>query len=627
MLLCAAIAPGVAMADETAPAAEDQAAIAQLVGDTTADAANDTTDADASDGTSAVEDALNDSADTDERLQASSDETTPTAVADKSALNALIDATRDDDLKPLASGYRADDSGTAPYDSWKANADDLDKLHAAREAAQAVAADDQADADQVSDAADALRSAFESVRFIYHYTGITGTNGARIFDDKGDLIQAHGAGIVKAKTSTLAEADRALDANGDGYVYIWCGEDKTDRLVAHGVRIYYSDDLLNWTDKGLGFQTYLGDADLKDKLAGGDEVYRKYYNVDNIAQDPDYTNIYGEDFSTFAHDASNYNISSPQEALDKLLWDLKALYGDGSDATKTSCVFERPKMAYNEHTGRWVIWFHADGPQYGNEDTATYSKAKAGVAVSVTGDPAGPYKYLGSFRMSPGSNTSNPGMARDMNLYVDEGKDENGDGADDAYLIYASNENRDLTISLLDPTYTKLVVPVAEQRQGTSVKDGDTYNIIATNSKESPAPVKWDGHYYFIYSHTTGWAPNENEYTKSEGDNIMGPYHEVGTPFVDGDGYEQSHTNSFYTQSSSIIPVDAEKGLFIYWGDRWFNPDTGNDISQSRYVMTPPCSSSTANCACCPPPTGPSTSSTSTRPSTSSPNCPPPPAP
>ena len=33
--------------------------------------------------------------------------------------------------------------------------------------------------------------------------------------------------------------------------------------------------------------------------------------------------------------------------------------------------------------------------------------------------------------------------------------------------------------------------------------------------------------------------------------------------------------------------MDAAKGMFIYWGDRWFNPDTGNDISQSRYVMTP----------------------------------------
>lgn len=568
-----------------------------------AESAQSTTDADGTqDGTEQAKKALDASADTADKLATdgsakndatdAGDAAAPTAQADapttdKTALKTLLGKTTEKDLKPLASGYRSDDSGTAPYDTWKANPDDLKALDEARDAAQKVVDDADATADDVTKAADALQTAFKAVRFIYHYTGITGTNGARMFDDKGDLIQAHGAGIVKAKTSTLAKEDQKLDANGDGYVYIWCGEDKTDRLVAHGVRIYYSDDLLNWTDKGLGFQTYLGDADLKNKLAGGDKVYQKYYNVENIAKDPDYTNIYGKDFSTFANDASNYNISSPQDALDKLLWDLKALYGDGSNPTKTSCVFERPKMAYNASTKRWVIWFHADGPKYGNEDTATYSKAKAGVAVSTTSNPAGPYKYLGSFRMSPGNNTSNPGMARDMNLYIDQGKDENDDGVDDAYLIYASNENRDLTISLLDSTYTKLAKPVAEQKQGTSVKDGDTYAIIATNSKESPAPVKWKGHYYFIYSHTTGWAPNENEYTKSEGDNIMGPYHEIGTPFVDGDGYEQSHTNSFYTQSSSIIPVDEKKGLFIYWGDRWFNPDTGNDISQSRYVMTP----------------------------------------
>ena len=80
-------------------------------------------------------------------------------------------------------------------------------------------------------AAQDLQAAFDAVRFIYHYTGITGTNGMRMYDNNGNLIQAHGAGIVKAKTSTLAEADRALDENGDGTVYIWCGEDKTDRLV------------------------------------------------------------------------------------------------------------------------------------------------------------------------------------------------------------------------------------------------------------------------------------------------------------------------------------------------------------------------------------------------------------
>lgn len=513
---------------------------------------------------------------------------TATVLADgaRTALEQILSDTEEDDLTPLASGYRADDSGTAPYDSVKPNDDDLKDLQSARDAAQKLLDADDSTDDELTAAGEAVQTAFDAVRFIYHYTGFTGTNGARMFDNNGNLIQAHGAGFVHAKVSTIAKEDRSLDENGDGYIYIWCGEDKTDRLVAHGVRIYYSDDLYNWVDKGLGFQTYLGDADLEDKMNGADPVYQQYYNVDNISTDPDYTNIYGEDFSVFADDASNYNIDSAQDALDKLLWDLKALYGDGSDATKTSCVFERPKMAYNEATGRWVIWFHADGPQYGNEDTATYSKAKAGVAISTTSDPAGPYKYLGSFRLNTGDNTGNPGMARDMNLYIDD-KDANNDGVNDAYLIYASDENTDMTISLLDKTYTKLAKPISEESRGTDVANGDTYNTVSWDSRESPAPVKWNGHYYIIYSHTTGWAPNQNEVMVSEGDNILGPYTNEGSPFVAGDGVEQDPSDSFYTQSSSIIPVDESKGLYIYFGDRWFNPDTGNDISQSRYVMTP----------------------------------------
>lgn len=502
-------------------------------------------------------------------------------------LQAILDSTRVQDLKPLASGFQAGDGGTAPYDGVTPQAEDLALLDKARKTAQQILDTPSSSQIDREKAGRDLQNAFQKVRFIYHYTGITGTNGARIFDTKGDLIQAHGAGIQRVKISLLPDADQGLDANGDGYIYILCGEDKTDRLIARGVRIYYSDDLYNWVDKGLGFQTYRGDADLTAKLAGTDPTYHQYYTVENLRSDPDYTNIYGKDFGTFARDRSNANISSPEEALNYLLWDLKALKGDGSDPSKSSCVFERPKMAYNPATGRWVIWFHADGPVFDNENTDTYSKAKAGVAISEGSDPAGPYKYLGSFRMSPGTNSGNPGMARDMNLYVDSGKDLNQDGVDDAYLIYASNENRDLTISLLDRTYTKLVTPTGQQKLGVNVAAGDTYNIAASNSKESPAPFKWNGRYYIIYSGTTGWAPNENKYAVSQSDNILGPYQEIGTPFIKGNQANQSPSNSFVTQSSTVVPYDPDHGVFLYWGDRWFNPDKGNDISQSRYVMTP----------------------------------------
>ena len=62
----------------------------------------------------------------------------------------------------------------------------------------------------------------------------------------------------------------------------------------------------------------------------------------------------------------------------------------------------------------------------------------------------------------------------------------------------------------------------------------------------------------------------------------MGPWTTVGDPCI---GAESSTT--FRTQSTCVFPVDAEKGQFIYMGDRWSNPDTGNALRDSRYVWLP----------------------------------------
>ncbi len=60
-------------------------------------------------------------------------------------------------------------------------------------------------------------------------------------------------------------------------------------------------------------------------------------------------------------------------------------------STKNNCVMERPKMLYNDKTGKYVIWFHADGRYPGSD--ADYGKAKAGIAVSDS--PTGPFKLFG----------------------------------------------------------------------------------------------------------------------------------------------------------------------------------------------------------------------------------------
>lgn len=56
---------------------------------------------------------------------------------------------------------------------------------------------------------------------------------------------------------------------------------------------------------------------------------------------------------------------------------------------------ERPKVIYNERTGKLVMWFHLELKGKG------YAAARTGVAVSDK--VAGPYKYLRSYRPNEGS--------------------------------------------------------------------------------------------------------------------------------------------------------------------------------------------------------------------------------
>ena len=85
------------------------------------------------------------------------------------------------------------------------------------------------------------------------------------------------------------------------------------------------------------------------------------------------------------------------------------------------------------------MWMHVDSIDYG--------AAKLGVAVSDT--PAGPFKFLKSFRPNNGQES------RDMTIFVDEvgrpSKKNKGkvEGKGDAYVAYSSEMNKVLHISRL----------------------------------------------------------------------------------------------------------------------------------------------------------------------------------
>jgi len=265
---------------------------------------------------------------------------------------------------------------------------------------------------------------------------------------------------------------------------------------------------------------------------------------------------------------------------------LKVSDDENSDIAK-GCILERPKVIYNENTGKFVMWFHLELKGQG------YDAARSGVAVSDK--PEGPFTFISSFRPDAGfwpinvqefhklpvadsikehycggkgclpahPDTLNilgrdfkgGQMARDMNLFVDDDSK--------AYLIYSSEENSTIHISQLSDDYLSC--------------SGKYARFFSERYMEAPVIFKTSsGRYYFMGSDCTGWAPNAARSATS--DNIWGPWTELGNPCIGADSI-----TTFRSQSTCIFPVQGKKDKFIYMGDRW-NPENAID---GRYVWLP----------------------------------------
>ncbi|CAN8251454.1 unnamed protein product [Cochlearia groenlandica] len=205
-----------------------------------------------------------------------------------------------------------------------------------------------------------------------------------------------------------------------------------------------------------------------------------------------------------------------------------------------SNVLERPKVIYNEFTGKYMMWMHID--------SANYTKASVGVAISD--NPTGPFEYLYSKR--PHGFDS-----RDMTIYKDD------DGI--AYLIYSSQVNSELHIGPLTKDYLN-VMPVMKK-------------VMVGQRREAPAIVKHDNTYYMITSGCSGWAPNEALAHAAE--SMMGPWEKLGNPCIGGN--KVLRLTTFFAQSTHVFPIPGVPGAFIFMADRW-NPA---DLRDSRYVWLP----------------------------------------
>lgn len=198
-------------------------------------------------------------------------------------------------------------------------------------------------------------------------------------------------------------------------------------------------------------------------------------------------------------------------------------------------LIERPKIIYNEQTGKYVMWMHWENGEH-------YGEARAAVAYCDIVD--GNYEYLGSFR--PLGN-----MSRDCTLF----KDNNGT----AYFISAAKENYDLNIYRLTDDYLAI---------------DELVQIIAGQHREAPAIFKANEYYFLVTSVCSGWNPGQGAYaytTDLESGN-WSPLHNLG------------NNTTFESQGNFILPIEGTSTTsYLFMADR-HGGAYGQHPNTSKYV-------------------------------------------
>ncbi|KYG47691.1 glycoside hydrolase family 43 protein [Acidomyces richmondensis BFW] len=199
-------------------------------------------------------------------------------------------------------------------------------------------------------------------------------------------------------------------------------------------------------------------------------------------------------------------------------------------------VVEREKVLYNAKNSEYVMWFHSDN--------ADYSLATVGVATSK--HIAGPYEFQGNFH--PLGHQS-----RDMTVWQDPDTDE-------AYLVFATDNNANLAIASLNSDYTNVTAIL--------------YNF--TNVYwEAPGVFKYEDKFYLLVSPQNGWTPTPNLWMTAP--SMSGPWTSAAD-LAPSDAY------TYLTQNAYDIVIEGTKETtHVYLGDRW----NGNELYSSTYSFMP----------------------------------------
>jgi len=253
----------------------------------------------------------------------------------------------------------------------------------------------------------------------------------------------------------------------------------------------------------------------------------------------------GDTWYWFGEDRSQDNppgipIVSCYASKDLAHWQFRNQVEKADDPAKLGpgWILERPKVYYNASTKKFVMYAHIDDKSYRYAHVAVFTCDK------VDGD----YQYLANFR--PLDQES-----RDIGQFIDD------DGS--AYLIFESRPTKGFFIAKLSDDYLSV--------------EKETAFIQAP--LEGGALVHYNGLYYVVGSHMTGWAPNPNVYATAT--NIEGPwsdFKDIAPP--------EKHT--YQAQSSFLLKVVGSKTTsVIFMSDWWVHTDHPLNLADARYIWMP----------------------------------------
>lgn len=205
-------------------------------------------------------------------------------------------------------------------------------------------------------------------------------------------------------------------------------------------------------------------------------------------------------------------------------------------------IIQRPKVVYSSATRKYHMWWHADNSSYG------YLLQGFATSDNITG----PYEFVSA--TAPLGNWS-----QDFGMFTDDW----GSGGGRSYALYSNGdtvEGRDDYITLFNEDVTELEEVV--YRFG-------KYDL------EAPGIVQYEGGYFMLMSHKTGYRPND--VVAFRADQLQGPWSQPAPIAPLG-------TRTFNSQSGFVLSVvGSETTTHLYLGDGW----NSFDLEDSRYVWLP----------------------------------------